>query len=86
MRRQVVEIVCDRCKRKENQLPVEQPVPALELKYKGRVIKFDDLCASCVAAVEGYVGRIAKDTPTPKDELAKDPPKEEPVKKGLFSR
>jgi hypothetical protein len=83
-RMQVTEVRCDRCKRKENQVPEDgkRVSPELEMRYQDRVIKFDDLCTTCRDALANYVSRIAKDPPTQKGEIKV--PQVEPVKKGLF--
>jgi len=60
-RRDVVEVVCDRCGRKENQNVSELPSPAgpeFEATFSNEKTSFGDLCRRCRNAVRGYYARI----------------------------
>lgn len=51
-RQKVVKLVCDRCKRTElrpltEMKDGEQQVPAFQAMFKGKKIKYDDLCTQC---------------------------------------
>jgi hypothetical protein len=62
-RREVVEVVCDRCNRKENQNVSELPSsagPELTVTFLGETAQFSDLCKRCRAAVRGYYCRILR--------------------------
>lgn len=95
-RREVIEVVCDRCKRTDNQLKDAVPntggEPELVIILHGKKTVYTDLCRSCRETVTNYHGSITKDRkkaePTEKD--ATPAPKEgEPavstaVKHGIF--
>jgi ribosomal protein L44E len=64
-KQQVVEVQCDRCKRKEYKPSTELDAkggPDLHLAFlNGEVdVTFEDLCASCKKAVSNYVESIKK--------------------------
>lgn len=62
-RREVVEIVCDRCGRTENQNASELPSsdgPELDVAFLKERVQFNDLCKRCRDAVRGYFCRIRK--------------------------
>jgi hypothetical protein len=62
-RRDVIEVTCDRCKRKETQCSTDMPTggsPEVDATFHGERITFNDLCKRCREAVGGYFGRLAK--------------------------
>lgn len=62
-KRQVLEIVCDRCDRKENQeIPkVEAKAePELNLVFGDQQIRYEDLCRKCRDAVKNMVEKLGK--------------------------
>lgn len=68
-RRQVLEIVCDRCKKTETQdvqsgdpTKAESDPPKAEvvITFHGETVKYDDLCKSCRKAVGNLFKKIAK--------------------------
>ena len=85
-KQQVVEVQCDRCKRKEYQ-PVSQKEAEvskteLELNFRGVKIRFNDLCAPCEKTVGNYVEHIKKE---PKGKSPERKAKERPRAKGTGS-
>lgn len=61
-RRDVVEVVCDRCGRVETQSSDDKGGPETEVSvtFRGETHSYDDLCKRCRNAVKGYFDRIAK--------------------------
>ena len=61
-RREVIEVTCDRCDKKETQGKGEVTDGADELKvsFRGKEKTFADLCIRCRSAVESYFNKIAK--------------------------
>ena len=60
-RRQVIEVVCDRSKRKDLQEKEELTDEAeIELHIRGKVTSFKDLCGRCREACTSYANRILK--------------------------
>lgn len=83
-RRQVVEIICDRCKRTETQEDKPRPqgdVPELVVIYKGVKVQFDDFCRRCAGTVENYMSKLLK---KPEDDDAAEPPAVPAKKPGLL--
>jgi len=72
-RRDVIEVTCDRCGRVETQGSDDRgdTGPEVEVTYHGETYSFEDLCARCRSAVEGYFKRIAKkaDDQIPSDKV-----------------
>lgn len=70
--RQVVEVQCNRCERKEYREPPQDMTPTGEFKRpafdsmiideKGEATmqKFDDLCTPCLNTIKGHLAQIAK--------------------------
>jgi hypothetical protein len=84
-RRQVVEIICDRCKRTETQEDKPRPQgeqPGLVITYKGKQVQFDDFCRRCDSTVENYVNKLLK---KPEDDEGVSKPAASKEKKGLLS-
>jgi len=72
-RREVVEVLCDRCKRKDLQDKKElSDEPEIEIKIRGKVIVFKDLDARCRDAVTGYVNKIVMKDDDGKEEKSAD--------------
>jgi len=84
-RRQVVEIVCDRCGKLENQIPEGSApaAPELDLVFRGGKLTYQDLCQNCRKAVANYIQKISKEGEA-RPPAEKAP--EQPAKKGLLSR
>lgn len=60
-KKQVVEIQCERCPRKEYVDPTTTKVlPVISIKVGDVEQKFEDLCGSCRKAVEGHINEIVK--------------------------
>jgi hypothetical protein len=69
-RRQVIEVACSRCERKELRdadsllnlaSPTSEPPKALVVRLgDGTKIDFDDLCEPCMGAVKGHLEAIGK--------------------------
>ena len=85
-RRQVVELICDRCGKTETQEPSQvasaQPgVPELVVGFLGDKHEYMDLCLRCRKACEGYFKSMTKQT-----EQAEQPEgtTAEPERKGLL--
>ena len=90
-RREVIEVVCDRCTKKDLQDKKElSDEPEIEISLRGKVITYTDLCARCRDAVTSYVNRITKEEETKTEDkttppLAAVPPAgATPAKKGIF--
>lgn len=61
-RSEVVEISCDRCKRKEYvSRSEEKKEPDLTVHGMGRDIVLDDLCVACQKTVSNYIDGIGKE-------------------------
>lgn len=62
-RREVTEIVCDRCGRTEAQARDEVSSPD-EPEFEGKmgkdIVKYDDLCKRCRSAVANYFDKVRK--------------------------
>jgi hypothetical protein len=96
-RRNVIEVKCDRCSRKETQdsdeIPKEQG-PEFEAAFHGEKIVFNDLCRRCREAVKGYFSRVVKKVDdqvektvsTPSLDLALEDKQEDIKKKGFFGK
>lgn len=92
-RREVIEIICDRCKRVETQAPSSVPdkekvAQELIINFHGKKVVYDDLCRKCRKTVSNYYDKIIKapeeEEPTKKPE---ETPTPEPAPKGgLFRR
>lgn len=94
-RRDVIEVTCDRCSRKETQSSAEAPNgpgPEVEVTFHGDKIIFNDLCKRCREAVRGYFTRISKKSedvapakePSSVEQVQADEKPEEPKKKGFL--
>jgi hypothetical protein len=88
-RREVVEVLCDRCGRTETQAKDIKTLdePEFEVSFRGQKKKYNDLCHRCRGAVEGYFKQATK-TVSDKDIDAPKvdgPAPVESVKKSLFS-
>lgn len=60
-KKQVVEVQCDRCPRKEYIDPETTKTQGpTTIVFAGRTITFTDLCSSCFKAVSAHVDGIAK--------------------------
>ena len=66
-RAQVMEINCDRCtrvehrpRRPEDDLPDGERPPAFEGTYRGKTVRYDDLCGGCEEIVGTRFDEIAK--------------------------
>ena len=82
-KRQVFEVICDRCHRTETQ-PLQagqdnRSGPELEMTYRGKKVLYQDLCMNCQKAVENYITSLTKSKE--KDETAKPEPE---VKSGFL--
>lgn len=84
-RRQVVEIVCDRCTRTDIRKPEEMHDGAVvEITFKGETVKYEDLCRRCEDTIGNQFMRITKQKD---EEPAKTPDGQQaPKKPGLLSR
>lgn len=59
--KQVVEVQCDRCPRKEYvEATGERVAPVLVVKFGAQEVKYDDLCSSCMKAVAGHLAEVTK--------------------------
>jgi len=95
-RREVVEIICDRCKRVETQSPSSVPdkekvAQELLIDFHGKKVVYEDLCRKCRKTVGNYYDKITK-APEEEEVQVKKPedgpsPSPEPAPKGgLFRR
>lgn len=86
-KQQVVEVQCDRCKRKEYRsvTQVEVPKTELELDFRGMKIKFDDLCEPCRTTISNYVDNIKK-APKGKSPKRRAKKKDPSLRSGPFSK
>ena len=83
-RREVVEIVCDRCKRTDIRPPEEvQEDPVLSVTFKGETVTYDDLCRRCDDTLGNMFKRMVKQGP---DEINDEGNGESPKKGGIFNR
>jgi hypothetical protein len=82
VRRQVVEIKCDRCQRVENQDLVTSPAATEELSvtFQGQTVTYTDLCKRCRGAIENYFKGMTKQV----DEVEKVDKPVAPTDKGGF--
>jgi len=76
--RKVLEVQCDRCK-KVTVMPVPKEDTkasyALEMKFLGETIRYEDLCSTCEKTIKNYRDRIVKkDTPGKKSKKVTPPP------------
>jgi hypothetical protein len=84
-KKQVVELICDRCGRTEYTepvIPADPPDYALVLTFKERTIQWEDLCSSCDKAVTNYVKQLmreAKEEPEPGEDPDKQSPPPDPT-------
>jgi hypothetical protein len=84
-KKQVVEIQCERCPRKEYVASATPALPHIVITIGETTHKFEDLCTSCRKAVEGHIAEIVKklDGRSPerkaKEPKAKEKPPVEPV-------
>lgn len=81
-RRQVVEVICDRCGRTETQEPIQEAKagPELTVKFQGETKEYIDLCIRCRKACGGYFKSLTK-------KIEKEPeqkPAPAPKKTGLL--
>ena len=68
-RREVLEIVCDRCQKKDLQTKDQlSEEPELVATFRGQKTEYKDLCLRCRDAVMGYFTRMTK-----RDEEKKEP-------------
>jgi hypothetical protein len=62
-RQKVIQITCDRCTRVEHRplsdLPPQQDGPMFEASFRGKKVKFDDLCSGCEEIVKNHWEQIA---------------------------
>ncbi len=85
-RRQVLEIVCDRCKKTETQDVPEGEEDKVdievEITFHGETVKYGDLCKNCRKAVANLFKKIAKQAEEPKgDNVTPIEPKKAPEKR-----
>lgn len=62
-RREVVEVVCDRCNRTETQAPGSLPKtdgPEATFRFHGAVVDYNDLCRRCRDTLANYFSKITK--------------------------
>jgi len=59
-KKQVVEIQCERCPRKEYVASATPALPPIVITIGETTHKFEDLCGSCRKAVEGHIAEITK--------------------------
>ena len=74
-RREVIEIECDRCARVQTQAKTEVfegDGAECELTFRGKKVKYDDLCKTCRRTIANYVERILKVTPDEKPDKKKN--------------
>ena len=71
-RREVLEIVCDRCQKKDLQTKDQlSDEPELVATFRGQKTEYKDLCIRCRDAVMGYFNRMTKrDDEEKKSEVA----------------
>ena len=76
-RREVVEVVCDRCKRVDIQTKEDKKGAAaeLEISFQGEKHSYEDLCRRCRDAVKNYYLRITKQDEEPEKAAEKPPEK-----------
>jgi len=94
-RREVVEVICDRCTRTDYQAPGDQPAKGessheFKVVLHGKKTSYADLCKSCRKTLSNYYDKIIK---APKLDDEKEPkagPESVPAPSsktgGLFSR
>lgn len=87
-RRQVLEVVCDRCGRTETQDLNSSPKQGreeheLRIEFHGKVTTYDDLCLRCRRASENYIKSLRRETEESKENGTESQPEPE-KKKGLF--
>jgi len=76
-RREVVEIICDRCGRTETQEPSQAGKAAkveLVIEFQTERHEYEDLCMRCRKACEGYFKSMTKQTE--KEEAEPEPGQE----------
>ena len=75
-RREVLEVTCDRCNKKETQ-DKSEVIDKVEfsLSFRDEEISYDDLCIRCRGAVKGYIDRLIKKEKDKKDKAPARPPK-----------
>jgi len=82
-RREVIEVICDRCSRTETQEPSEAGKAyetELTVTFEGETVEYKDLCMRCRKACDGYFKSLTKQSD-------KDEPDTAPVpesKPGMF--
>ena len=63
-RQKVIQLTCDRCTRVEHRPlsdlpPQDQSGPMFEASFRGKKVKFDDLCSGCEEIVKNHWEQIA---------------------------
>lgn len=77
-KKQVVEVQCERCPRKEYVDPTAKAAPPIVISVGTVVYKFEDLCTSCRSSVEASIAGIVKklDGRSPERKAKKEAPAE----------
>lgn len=62
-RQKVIQLTCDRCTRVEHrpitELQPQQDGPVFEASFRGKKVKYDDLCSGCEEIVKNHWEQIA---------------------------
>jgi hypothetical protein len=78
VRRQVIELKCDRCNRVENQDSYTLPAGVtkeLTITLHGKTVEYIDLCKRCRDAIQNYYNSITKqEVPEKKPETTPEVP------------
>jgi len=89
-RRQVLELVCDRCGKTETQELSSQPKSEgskeLEIKFHGETMSFEDLCHRCRRACVNYIKQLKMETEEKKTESVDSSPPPVEEKRSLFGK
>lgn len=57
-----IKLECDRCKRTEYLGVEAHHGPALAMTFMGTVVRYEDLCSSCLKSVGNYIKQITRET------------------------
>lgn len=84
-RREVIEIICDRCSRTETQEPLTEAAITkaefeLKVTFHDQSVQYQDLCKRCRKACEGYFKSMTKQVEQ-EEKLVEDGT---PERKGMF--
>ena len=91
-RREVIEVICDRCGRTETQAQGDRPEATgggsyeFKISLHGKETSYEDLCVSCRKSLANYYAKIIKAKMDPTEKAEVGSPGLAPVPQSGFSR